>query len=291
MQIRNHSAADTLYFDRVKKDQLKYVLFDKGNNVLKKETLNTPATMLLQQAAEADFQIDRLRALDALEPALSSDYAPILKQCMSPINHFSTQAKAFMLLLSIDSTGAWLTAFAIRNPDFWNAIIPQISNWPPQYRPQLEALLEMPSYQLQAAVLERLCIQFPKDAQTYLQKMKGVSGNSGNNVKVKTLLLQYAFLKDREAAVLLADMCSNSFDFLTRINAIKALQAVNFCNEEAVKGMVQGIFKSNWKLASEMGKALKEYHKTTYKTMIHNTIAALPMTPEQRRRIEKLLAD
>jgi aminopeptidase N len=290
VRVFNTTASDTALFDLPKRNQLQYILFDKGNNVLKKEKLQISRPFILQQAEKAHFDIDRLRALDALGREAMPDEIDALLRNMEGDCHYALQASAFKRLISLDSQSAYNAAFSILHPKFWQSVLPTLGLISEKYRPQFEKVLALPSYELKAMALEYLCFSFPEKAPEYLEQTKQLTGNSGSNLRIKWLYISYRLSGDKNFAEELADMCTNSFDFLTRIGAAHALKAINYCSPTAVEGFIQGIYKRNWRLAGEMAKALRHfYNDVRYTSMIEQQISSIHISVDQKERLNSIL--
>lgn len=77
---------------------------------------------------------------------------------------------------------------------------------------------------------------------------KAQPGIVGRDVYLQTLIYRTAFLRDAEAKEELMDFCSISFDFQTRMNAIRYLAMLSPDEEEFWQQLFVGFQDSNWKL-------------------------------------------
>jgi aminopeptidase N len=157
---------------------------------------------------------------------------------------------------------------------------------------EYEQLLNAPSYELIEIALIRLCNDFPDNAKQYMEKVEGIEGTRGHNVLVTALEIKYARFKDVQAAMQLVDMCSNSFDFITRQKAMAALKRLNYSNDKLIINLASGVQKANWKLSSSSGNLLKHiYTNSDNKERIKDVMNLIGFSKDELNRVERFLAD
>ncbi|MDZ7847533.1 MAG: HEAT repeat domain-containing protein [Owenweeksia sp.] len=112
------------------------------------------------------------------------------------------------------------------------------------------------------AIHKSLDLEEPKSNQwLYDFSFAREPGIPGHKVHITTLLYQVAFFKDKRAYGELVKYASAGYDFLTRINAIQALEPINLLTPEYNAYLFDALFDPNWKLRKEARRVLQDFNQ------------------------------
>ena len=118
-----------------------------------------------------------------------------------------------------------------------------------------------------------LSFYLPQNVETYLELTKDELGNRSHNVRIEWLKVAYVNSNQEKYLNELVDYTSNSFEFITRINAAKALKELNVFNELALAHLLDASFSFNSRLRGPAGNVIDHfYEQAAYKTMILNYV-------------------
>ncbi len=129
------------------------------------------------------------------------------------------------------------------------------------------------SYELRENALH-LCID-PDDVESNRWLYDAIyteePGIPGHKVEITALLYRVFLFKDLEALKILKSRASPAYDFITRGNAMQALQNTGFIDEELCAYYFNALFDTNWKLRSVARSVLKGlYQEEKSKAVIDN---------------------
>ncbi|MCR9153228.1 MAG: M1 family metallopeptidase [Bacteroidetes bacterium] len=119
------------------------------------------------------------------------------------------------------------------------------------------------SYDLRSMAIEASIKPNDLEANRWLYDSiwKEQPGTVGRNVYVKTLFFRLVFFRDGQAYSELLDLASPSFDFNTRMNALRYLAVLDIDNDEYLAVLFEAFFNTNWKLVRVAREKLLEIQK------------------------------
>lgn len=248
-------ATTSVNFDTKGKD-ISYVLFDENSMVLKKVTFEKSERMLMKQAQNAEYAIDRFDAIAAL--AKKEDEEKVRWFTAWYDSEKSYQVRKEMLRqVGYDKNALALVQKAAKDA---NARVREEvakkanAEWAKSI---LEALLTDKSYKVAEAAFTNLSnsgLVFNADA------VDGVDGIN-NAIRVKYLAYKYDLLGDDKYANQLVNLAGPNYEFRTRINAFEALKSINFLNAEAAKNITQATTVYNGRLVRPAKEAIAYFKK------------------------------
>lgn len=260
-----------------------FVLFDPNMHVIKNVTFDKPFEMLANQALKAEFMLDRYDAVVALRSTELIKKRDLLIQIFEKETFHGIKSEiVFQLIEDTDKKGIELIRMALKDKDVAvrKAIISQTKMINPDLQKEYEKLLTDASYETIGFALEKLCVQFPQNQAKYIELTKNVDGIRGNNIRVKRLEL--TALSNEKAMNELIFLASNSYEFLTRINAMNALVKLNYLDQQLLNYLIDGAFSTNIKLSTTALATLKHFNnQPRYKKMIADTINKSNYTNQQ----------
>ena len=246
---------DTFQLEMQGKEKISYVLFDPNQEILKQMYFTRPTDWLINQAMEADNMIDRFEALLALRSTSIKKKEQALRKVFSKEQYYYTQAEALKQLIdagvNVKKEVNWMVEKG--SPQLHKAVLSNWANIPAEYESAITALLSAKSYDVIQIALIRGVMNFKENTDYYLEQTKNVVGTKGKNVRIQWLQINAGKTKAEESYKELVDYTSNSFDFITRQNAIGALKRLNYCNEQLITNLCLGVQKVNWKLSKSCG--------------------------------------
>ncbi len=261
--------------------KIDFVLFDPNSEVMKTVTFNKSFEMLKAQALRAPKMIDRYDAVVAMRSV--SIMQGFFEQKNSVLNELY-QKNTFhaikteivnQVLNNKDPESLKLIKMGLNDKDVFvrKGIVSNTKLIDPSLATDYEKLLLDSSYQTLVFALEKLCANFPENTQKYLDITKGIEGTSGRNVICKWLEIAAALNNDKKYTDQLVTYTSNSYEFITRGNAMSALRKLNYFNEAAMNNCIDAALSSNGRLAGPGNETIKYFYaQIPYKKMITDII-------------------
>jgi len=284
---------DTFQLEMQGKEKISYVLFDQNQEILKQMYFTRPTDWLINQAMEADNMIDRFEALLALRSTSIKKKEQALRKVFSKEQYYYTQAEALKQLIdagvNVKKEVNWMVEKG--SPQLQKAVLSNWANIPAEYESAITALLSAKSYDVIQIALIRGVMNFKENTDYYLEQTKNVVGTKGKNVRIQWLEINAGKTKAEESYKELVDYTSNSFDFITRQNAIGALKRLNYCNEQLITNLCLGVQKANWKLSKSCGLLIRHFYNSDYKELVISAVKSFETTAEQKTRIERFLEE
>lgn len=288
-----NKSLDTFYLPMHSR-KISYILFDPNSEVLKTVQLEKELNWNLNQAIEAKNMLDRYDALVALRNVPLKKKEKRLNEALARNQFHRVRVEAMNQLVKEDNL---LNEEIIRiinsdDPELQKALLKSQKNLDPELKVEYEKLLSVNSYEVIEMALIRLCSSYRDDIPKYLDQTKEVYGIRGSNVRIQWLEIKYLTTKSGKAMAELIDMTSNSFEFITRLKAIGTIKRLNYCDENLVVNLSQGVQKANWKLAGASGNLLKHFFNTAeYKEVVSSTVKSLTFSEDERKRVERFLLE
>lgn len=253
--------------------KIAYVLFDPNSNVMKAVTFTKGVDELKAQAAKAYYMIDRYDALVGLRSVPVAEKRDFLIERFDKETFHAPKGEIIAQLINDNSNAATLAmlrrALADKDDDVRKAVVNNLTKLENDLLPDVEKLLNDPSYELVATTLEKLSFFYPEKTSMYLDKTKGIRGTRGSNVLVKWL--EVAITNGRnDFADSLIVLTSNSYEFVTRANAMNALKKLNIFNQKSFEYAIDAAGSPNTRLSGPAIGMLKYfYEQAAYrKTML-----------------------
>lgn len=150
-----------------------------------------------------------------------------------------------------------------------------------------EEMLEDESYVNIALALEKLCNEYPDNVQDYLNRTKTIDGK---NYNVKLTWLKIATQKSPKLAGGLVDYTSESFEFRTRIKAIKIIQEKDYYDRNYMKNLVNAYLSFNRRLSSVAEAQLIVFlQKKEESNMIAKYVSTTKWHAHHENKLKKLV--
>ncbi len=269
-----------------------YVLFDPNSEVIKTVSFIKPFEMLKAQSLKAPKLLDRYDAVLAMKNlTLNQKRDALIEAFQKNTFHGIRSEIVSQMILDKNDKGIQLIKQALHDKDVQvrkSVIIntPYIAYLVSDY----EDLLLDSSYVTIATALEKLCFQFPQNTQKYLDKTKDLEGTSGRNVRVKWLEIAYASSNEKKHVDQLVKFVSNSYEFLTRTNAMVSLRKLNYFDEEALDNCINAVVSSNGRLAGPAAETIKYFFaQPKFKKMIVEGVASKQLKDWENEIVMKLM--
>lgn len=246
------------------KKAIDFVLFDPNSRVaLKTVEFTKPTEMLKAQALKAEYMLDRYEALVALRDEKLEDKIELFKKVMAKKDEFhAVKLEVIHQTANEDNTEAQKIikqAIVDEVVQVRQDVINEVKFIDESMLADYEKLLKDKSYVTIEVALQKLCMQYPENTSKYLEMTKGVDGYRGNNVKVKWL--EMAASTDEKYKKELVELTSISYEFLTRVNAMAALERLNYFDQTLLENLMDAIFNPNGRLAGPAKGTLKYFKK------------------------------
>lgn len=275
------------------KKEIAYVLFDPNNRVaLKTVAFEKPLEMLKVQALKAEHMIDRHDAIFAMRGTKLDDKLALYKEIMGKKGEFhAVKAEVVHQLANETDTKAQeiiKMAIADESVEVRQSVVNNIKFVEESMLPDYEKLLGDVSYVTIEKALDKLCTQYPANAQKYLGTTEGIEGYRGMNVKVKWL--EMAAANDAKYKDQLVSLTSGSYEFLTRNNAMQTLKRLDYFNEALLKNLMDAAFNPNGRLAGPAKETIRHFAKqNTYQKQISDYLRNGDWNDWQQKIVNTLL--
>lgn len=271
-----------------------YVLFDPNSEIMKTVLFNKPFDMLKSQAINAPKMLDRYDAVFAMRSLPFDVKRKTLIEAFQKNSFHAIRSEVVIQLLEDKhEESIQLIKQALHDKDVQvrKSIIQNVKTIEPALLLDYETLLLDSSYITIATALEKLCFQFPTNTQKYLEITNGIEGNSGRNVLIKWLEISALYSNNDEKIIKqLASLTSNSYEFLTRTNAMVSLRKLNYFDELILANCLEACLSSNGRLAGPATETVKYFYaQIKYKKMISDSVALKPTNNWEKEILNKLI--
>lgn len=255
--------------------QLSLVLSDKPDcwiinpdmAVLARITETKDLDVWLNQYSHSVNLLDRYQALAALKSFEIKDKKNLLSEVVRDTGEFfALRAEALRQLLQADYNkyGQELM-LALRSDDIQlqKEAVLMVEKLNGALRHRLESLREGKSYELRTnAVHKSILPSAPSRNEWLYDDVFGRQpGIPGQEVLITSLVYRSLLFKDAQAFDQLVALSSSGYDFLVRINAMQALQALGTLREDMLPHLFDALFDYNWKLRGQARAMLQKFHQ------------------------------
>jgi aminopeptidase N len=256
-----------------------FVLFDPNSEVLKTVTFNKSFDMLKSQSLKSPKMIDRYDAVFALRSFPIDQKRKALMEAFSKNTFHGIRSEVVMQL--IDDTNPEsvdLIKMALMDKDVQvrKSVVLNAKVINASLLPEYEKLLLDSSYITILTALDKLTFQFPNNLVKYLDVTKDIEGTNGRNVRIKWLELAANYYSgDKKYIDQLVGYTSNSYEFITRGNAMTALRKLNYFDNTVLLNCLQACLSNNGRLSGPANETVKYFYtQAKYKKMIYETITS-----------------
>lgn len=256
------NGSDTFSFKIPASKKISYWLFDEGDNILKKVTVQKSFEELKIQALNAKHFIDRYDAVYALRSVDTEAKYNFLIQLFEKNNYYPIQNEIVYQLRNQKNDAIYSLlkkALADKNVFVRRAAIDNIDTIPEVLLKNYEQLLQDSSYVNIEKTLRKLCAQFPQQSAKFLDRTKNIDG-SAKNVKIAWLEIKAKENPD-EYGRKLVDFTSNSYEFRTRLKAMEALKTLDYFNDDLVSNLIDAALNTNRRLANPAASYIRFFLK------------------------------
>jgi aminopeptidase N len=271
--------------------EVAFVLFDPNSEVLKTVTFDKPFELLKAQALHAPNMIDRYDAVVALRNTEPNKKRELLQQVYEACTFHTIKTEIATQLLS-DKGSESIVRMALHDKDVQvrKGLMLATKTIPESLRADYEPLLSDSSYILIATALEKLCGSFPANTGKYLAVTKGIEGTTGRNVLVKWLEISVAEKDDKARLKELVTLTSDSYEFVTRGNAMAALRRLNYFDDKVLANCINACLSSNGRLSGPATETIKYFYaQDKYKRQIADGIAKSNVSAVDRETLNKIV--
>jgi aminopeptidase N len=273
--------------------EVDYVLFDPNSEILKEVSFPKSTEMLRAQAAKAEHMIDRYDALVALGAHDFPGKEAFLKERFEKEQFYAPKEEIVKQLAGrMDEVSSELLTLALKDSsvELRKAALANTFRIPEELEGNYRNLLSDPSYEVIEEALGLLAFYRSENIDDYLELTRKEEGNRSKNVRILWLQLAYQYTKDEAYLKELIDYTSNSFEFLTRIKAARALEELNELNENALANLLEGVFSFNNRLRGQMNRTIRHFYaQQKYKKMIVAYVAEQEWNNEEFRKVKRYL--
>ncbi len=274
-----------------RKSEIAYVLFDPNSQVLKTVTFDKPFEMLKAQALKAPNMLDRYDAVFAMRSIAPDKKKEILKQVYAANTHHFIKTEIATQFLT-DEAGADMVRMGLHDKDVLvrKGVMEKTKKIPAYLREDYEPLLTDSSYFIIVTALEKLCAAFPDKTTKYLAATKGIEGTNGRNVLIKWLEISINNKEDRKELERLANYTSQSYEFMTRTNAMAALRRLNYFDNKVLDNCINACLSTNGRLSGPANETIKYFYaQGKYKRMISDGITKGGVTKKDKEILNKII--
>jgi aminopeptidase N len=270
-----------------------FVLFDPNSQVIKSVAFNKPFEMLKAQSTKAPNMLDRYDAVFAMKNLPLDQKRDALIEAFQKNPYHAIRGEIVAQLIGDkNEKGIQLIKQALHDKDVQvrKSVITSAVYMEPSLLTDYETLLLDSSYVTIATALEKLCFQFPQSAQKYLDKTKDIEGVRGRDVRMKWLEIAYSTTNDKGHLDQLIKYTSNSYEFISRSNAMASLRKLNYFDGTVLDNCLNAVVSSNGRLATPAAETIKYFFaQPKYKKLIVDGVAAKPLKDWEKEIVMRVL--
>lgn len=271
-----------------------FVLFDPNSEILKTITFTKSFDMLKAQSLKAPKMIDRYDAVFAMRTLPLDQKRTALLEAFQKNSFHAIRSEIVMQLIDDNHPeSSNLIKLALNDNDVQvrRTVITSVKNIEPALLANYETLLLDSSYITIATALEKLCFQFPENTNKYLDKTKDIEGTNGRNVIIKWLeIAAVTNNNDKKFIDQLVSYTSNSYEFITRANAMATLRKLNYFDETLLNNCLQACVSNNGRLAGPATETVKYFiNQVKHKKTIVDTISKKKVQNWEKEILLKLI--
>ncbi len=252
--IRNHE-----------EKEVAYILFDPNSKVLKTISYDKPFEMLEAQGLGANYMLDRYDAVVAMREIPLKKKQKTLLKIYEQETFWAVKGEVVKQLVNEDdkkSLALITKALHDEDVDVRKAAIENMKEIPKGFKEQIGAMLDDPSYEIRVEAMRLLTETYPESLDRVLNKMDGIEGGRGANVRMMWLKLALKSETRKEAALKeLVDRTSESYEFITRMTAMNMIVQENYIDETVIHNLVNALFSSNNRLRGNAKQILAYYYR------------------------------
>ena len=271
--------------------RISFVLFDPNSEVLKTVSFDKPFEMLKAQALHAPYMLDRYDAVCGMRNIAAEKKRALLRQVYKANSFYAIKTEIVSQLLD-DKGSESIIRMALHDKDVQvrKGVNTSTKKIAPSLMADYEPLLQDSSYITIAAALEKLCFNFPANTTRYLAATKGIEGTVGRNVLVKWLEISINYKADPAEINQLVNLTSQSYEFLTRTNAMAALKRLNYFDDKLLANCINACLSTNGRLAGPATETVKYFYaQDRYKQQITEGITGSRVSLKDKEVLNKLI--
>jgi aminopeptidase N len=238
------------------------MVFDANQQILKRLTHPRSYDELIYVAKNGKNLLDRLEALESLRntdiQTKKEDYLTLLKSK----NNESIVDEILGQLAKLSNDKQVNDVFFTFSKSNDNKIRKSVANHLTQAianNNDYSFMLKDSSYSIIETMFNKLCTWYPQNFKTYLS---AIGNTKGFDNKIRILALKYSvqinnLSTESKEFKELADMCTEAWEFRTRINAFDAVKELGTLNQIAVDGIKEASNSYNGRLAAPAKETIK----------------------------------
>lgn len=272
--------------------KVEYVLFDPNSNILKKVKFDRPYKVLLAQAQKAKNLIDRYDAVTAMSNIDVDKKRDDLIGIYLEETHKAIKQDVLLQLKEDDHAKTeqlYVYALGEKDVKVRKVAIENLTIRSKRYLKFYEEVLQDESYVNVEKALVLLCEKYPSMTTEYLNRTRHLANE---NTKFKLTWMKLKFGKQKVLYSEIAEYASPSFEFRTRIKAMKILEEVGYSETPYLYSLVDAYVHFNRRLVGASSKQLKGFLEDKEAgSIIGNYVANHKWTAYEKEKIEKLLVE
>jgi aminopeptidase N len=268
--------------------KISFVVFDENSEILKKLTFERTVNELTEQAIKAANMADRYEALLALKSFPFEQKKSTLENIMGNAKEFhAVRAEAWKQWLEANANTANLPAVNLKaeHKTVRQTLASHLNPLQENQRKMLVELLTDKSYGVIETALDNLMTKVELKYDDEIPKwLRSVQELEGMSMSIRVKWLEYSIRNTpqgrdqyKNLTQQLISLASADYEFRTRVNAMQALQRLNFLNEEAVANILDAIYRPNSRLAGPAHAVLNAFKaQHQFKEIIHLGVQKQP---------------
>jgi aminopeptidase N len=274
--------------------QVSYVLFDPGDEIVKKVNFKRSFDELKAQALGAPKMLDRYDAIVSLR----TDSVPMAQKRDLLIRVYGKETyqaikgeiiNQLALDNSPESRAIIRKGLSDATVEVRSATVSAFRFVPQDLEADYTAMLKDSSYNIITISLDKLCESFPQNRAKYLDITKDEMGLS-KKVRIKSLEIRASSTGDIAAIKELVDYVSISYEFGTRQTAMDVLSKLDYLDNDLAANLMDALLSTNNRLAgSANGVMTKYYTNPKYREMLMAYYKSKSWEPWQKEIIEKIV--
>lgn len=254
-----------------KNKKLSYVLFDPNSTILKKVSFEKPYEMLISQAINAKYVLDRYDAVAELKSTELEKKRKFLQESYWKENFHAIKSEIIRQLINDTNNAKTIQIIkdAILNasPLVNRTVIENTKKIPVSLKQDFyTALSTTKSYINIENLMWLLYENYPNEYTKIIElTRKHFDKSTGKNIEITALSIEYLQTKNESALKKLKLYASPSFEFRTKINVFEALIKINYFDDSIKQYLKIASKSANYRLANSAKETLQHFEKMKMK--------------------------
>jgi aminopeptidase N len=252
-------------FKNPKGKEVAFVVFDENSEITKRITFNRPGRELAAQLVKARYMSDRYEALVAMRKLPLSEKESWLKEVFGLENFWGIRAELARQLASSKDLELLKRISSDKHAGVRKALVQSLKVLPNNIGIFINALSDSSYVTVETAFRKIMESNATLEDKTKAMDICSIEEGHSHSIKIAWLEHAYTFYKEDlwQYKNVLISYSSNSYEFRTRIAALKALYKLDIFTEDVIRNLLDASVSKNRRLMQPSRKIYKDFISRT----------------------------